>query len=119
MIKIMIADDHAIVREGIRTLLELQKDIHVVGEAVDGKDALEKTRQLSPDVVLMDIVMPGMDGLEATKKIRKEYDHTRVLMLSQYDDDDNIKASQQVGASGFVPKKDASKLLISAIRSAD
>ena len=118
-IKVLVVDDHAIVRDGIRTLLELQKDIDVVGEAVDGKDALEKTQALSPDVVLMDIVMPEMDGLEATRKIRKQYDNTKVLMLSQYDDEDNISASKKAGAAAFVPKKDASTMLISAIRSSN
>ncbi len=116
-IKVLVVDDHAIVRDGIRALLELQRDIDVVGEAIDGKDALEKMGVLSPDVVLMDIVMPEMDGLEATRKIRKQYDSTKVLMLSQYDDDDNVNASKQAGAAGFVPKKDASTMLISAIRS--
>ena len=116
-IKVLVADDHAIVREGIRALLGVQKDMQVVGEAVDGNDALEKTRQLMPDVVLMDIVMPGMNGLEATKRISREFDQTKVLMLSQYDDEENVLASTQVGARGFIPKKSASTQLLSAIRS--
>ena len=90
----------------------------MVGEAVDGQDALEKTRQLSPDVVLMDIVMPVMNGLEATKRISRECEGTKVLMLSQYDDEENVLASSQVGASGFIPKRSASTQLLSAIRSA-
>ena len=117
-IRVLVADDHAIVRDGIRALLGVQKDMQVVGEAVDGQDALEKTRQLSPDVVLMDIVMPVMNGLEATKRISRECEGTKVLMLSQYDDEENVLASSQVGASGFIPKKSASTQLLSAIRSA-
>ena len=116
-IKVLVADDHAIIRDGIRALLGVQKDMQVVGEAIDGKDAIEKTRQLSPDVVLMDIVMPGMNGLEATKQISEEFDNTKVLMLSQYDDEENVRASTQVGAHGFIPKKSASTELLSAIRS--
>jgi DNA-binding NarL/FixJ family response regulator len=117
-IKVLVADDHAVVREGIRALLSLQRDIQVVGEAIDGKDAVEKTLQLLPDVVLMDIVMPGGDGLEATKQIRKECEQVRVLMLTQYDDDENVLASDQAGAFGFIPKRSASSQLLTAIRSA-
>jgi DNA-binding NarL/FixJ family response regulator len=117
-IKLLVVDDHAIVREGIRELLGVQKDMQVVGEAVDGKDAVEKVRQLSPDVVLMDIVMPVMNGLEATKQICSRGKKTKVLMLSQYDDEENIHASSKVGAYGFIPKRSASTELLSAIRSA-
>lgn len=117
-IKVLVVDDHAIVRDGIRALLGVQKDMHVVGEAVDGRDAVEKVRQLSPDVVLMDIVMPVMNGLEAAKQICREGGKTRVLMLSQYDDDENVLASSQVGAHSFIPKRSASTQLLSAIRSA-
>ena len=116
-IKVLVADDHAIIRDGIRALLGVQKDMQVVGEAIDGRDAIEKTRELSPDVVLMDIVMPGMNGLEATKQIAREFDNTKVLMLSQYDDEDNVQESARVGARGFIPKKNASTDLLSAIRS--
>lgn len=117
-IKVLVVDDHAIIREGIRALLGIQKDVQVVGEAVDGKDAVEKVRQLSPDVVLMDIVMPVMNGLEATEQICRKHKKTKVLMLSQYDDDENVRASSKVGAYGFIPKKSASTELLSAIRSA-
>jgi DNA-binding NarL/FixJ family response regulator len=117
-IKVLVADDHAVVREGIGALLSLQKDMQVVGEAIDGKDAVDKTLKLLPDVVLMDIVMPGMDGLEATKQICRERKQVKVLMLTQYDDKENILASNQVGASGFIPKRSASSQLLTAIRSA-
>ncbi len=118
-IKVLVADDHAVVREGIRALLSLQKDMQVVGEAVDGKEAADKTRQLIPDVVLMDIVMPVMNGLEATKAISKECEQVKVLMLSQYDDEENMLASEQAGAFGFIAKKSASSQLLAAIRSAN
>jgi DNA-binding NarL/FixJ family response regulator len=115
---VLVADDHAVVREGIRTLVSLQKDMQVVGEAMDGRDAIEKTFQLLPDVVLMDIVMPGMNGLEATKQICKGCEHVKVLMLTQYDDEENVLASDQAGAFGFIPKKSASSQLLAGIRSA-
>lgn len=118
-IKVLVVDDHAIVRDGIRALLSVQKDMHVVGEAVDGVDAVEKVHQYSPDVVLMDIVMPRMNGLEAAKMISKQYEGTRVVMLSQYDDEENVLASTRAGARGFVPKGSASTHLLSAIRSAN
>lgn len=114
--KVLVVDDHAIIRDGICAVLSLQKDIQVVGEAIDGKEALEKTRDLLPDVVLMDIVMPGINGLEATKQICREYKEVKVLILTQYDDEENLLASTQVGAWGFIPKKSASSQLLAGIR---
>ncbi len=116
-IRVLVADDHAMVREGIRAVLSLQKDMQVIGEAADGRDALEKVLQLSPDVVLMDIVMPVMNGLEATKHICRECEQTKVLILTQYDDEENMLASSQVGAWGFIPKRSASSQLLAGIRS--
>jgi DNA-binding NarL/FixJ family response regulator len=115
-IKVLIVDDHWVVRDGIKSVLELENDIEVVGQAVNGKDALEKVGELSPDIVIMDIVMPEMNGLEATKQIYKEYPQTRVVMLSQYDDEENILAAEQIGAYGFIPKRAASSQLVNAIR---
>lgn len=115
-IKVLIVDDHTVIRDGIRAVLTLQKDISVVGEAVDGKDAVEKASQLLPDVIIMDIVMPVMNGLEATKQICQEYPQTKVLMLTQYDDEENIIRSEQVGAYGFIPKRAASSQLLAGIR---
>jgi DNA-binding NarL/FixJ family response regulator len=117
-IKVLVADDHAIAREGIRTLLNLQKDIEIVGEAVDGREAVSKVHKLAPDIVLMDIVMPGVDGLEATRRISKECNRTKVLILSQYYDEDSKYASYQAGAMSFIPKNSASSQLITAIRKA-
>jgi DNA-binding NarL/FixJ family response regulator len=116
-IKVLVADDHTIVRDGIRAVIDLQKDMQVVGEAVNGKEALEKTIELSPDVVVMDIVMPVMNGLDATREIHKEYPLAKVLMLTQYDDEENVLASREAGALGFVPKAAASSLLLAGIRS--
>jgi len=115
-IKVLVVDDHTVIRDGIRAVLTLQKDIEVIGEAVDGKDAVEKVGQLLPDVVTMDIVMPVMDGLEAAKQIHQKYPQTRVLMLSQYDDEENILAAEQIGAYGFIPKRAASSQLINGIK---
>ena len=115
-IRVLIVDDHAGVRDGIKSVLELQNDIEVVGQAENGKVALKKVGELSPDIVIMDIVMPEMDGLEATKQIYKEYPQTRVVMLSQYDDEENITAAENLGAYGFIPKRSASSQLVNAIR---
>lgn len=115
-IRVLIVDDHAVVRDGIRAVLALQRDMQVVGEAVNGKEALEKTIELSPDVVLMDIVMPVMNGLDATKEVCKACEGVKVLVLTQYDDEENIRASRDAGALGFIPKAAASSRLLSGIR---
>lgn len=117
MIRVLVADDHTMVREGIGAVLALQKDIDVVGEAVDGQDALEKVTRLLPNVVLMDIVMPVMSGLEATKRISREHPQTRVLILTQYDEEENILVAKNAGAYGFIPKKAASSELVTGVRS--
>ena len=116
-IRVLIVDDHAVVRDGIRSVLTLQRDMQVVGEAVNGLEALDKTRDLMPDVVVMDIVMPEMNGLDAAREICKNYKHSKVLMLTQYDEQENVLASKQVGAVGFIPKASASAQLITGIRS--
>ncbi len=115
-IRVLIVDDHAVVRDGIRAVLALQRDVQVVGEAADGKEALQKTIELVPDVVLMDIVMPVMNGLDATREISKACQRAKVLVLTQYDDQENILASREAGALGFVPKAAASSRLLSGIR---
>lgn len=115
-IKVLLVDDHAIIRDGIRALLSLEDDIDIVGEASDGKEAVEKTRDLSPEVVVMDIVMPGMDGLEATRRITKRHHKTRVLVLTQYDNRQNILSAIKAGSAGYIPKSAMSSELVSAIR---
>lgn len=116
-IRVLVADDHTMVRHGISALLALQKDIEVVGEAVNGQDAFEKVVQLLPNVALMDILMPTMSGLEATKLISKESPQTKVLMLTQYDEEENMLVAKRAGAYGFIPKKAASSDLITGIKS--
>ena len=116
-IRVLVVDDHAVVRDGIRAVLALQRDIQVIGEAVDGKDGLEKAIELRPDVVLMDIVMPVMNGLDATREICRKWGRAKILVLTQYDDVENIKASREAGALGFIPKAAASSRLLSGIRS--
>jgi DNA-binding NarL/FixJ family response regulator len=115
-IKVLIVDDHTLVRDGIRALLELIADIEVVGEAVNGRKALEKVEQLVPDVVLMDLAMPMMGGLEATRRIRKRFPGTKVLALTQYDDSDYVIPLIEAGARGFVTKMAAFSELASAIQ---
>jgi len=115
-IKVLVVDDHAVVREGICALLSLQKDMEVVGEAVDGQDAIHKVKRLGPNVAVMDIVMPVMSGLEATKRITEECPETKVLILTQYDEEENMFVAKQVGAYGFIAKSAASSDLLTGIR---
>ena len=117
-IRVLIVDDHTLVRDGIRALLALVSDIEVVGEAANGKEALEKVQELSPDVVLMDLSMPIMSGLEATRRIRKVFPKTRVLALTQYDDSEYVIPVIEAGARGFVTKMMAFSELASAIQAA-
>jgi two-component system response regulator NreC len=115
-IKVLVVDDHTIVRDGICSLLALVSDIEIVGEASDGKEAVHKVRQLAPDVVLMDIAMPVINGLEATRRIRKEFASTKVLALTQYDDREQIFSMIEAGARGFITKLAASSELTMGIR---
>ena len=116
-IKVLVVDDHTIVRDGICALLALAGDVEVIGEATNGNEALKKVRELSPDVVLMDISMPIMGGLEATRRISKEYPGIKVLVLTQYDDKEYFFPVIESGASGFISKAAASSELLTGIRS--
>jgi DNA-binding NarL/FixJ family response regulator len=115
-IRVLIADDHTLVRQGIRSLLTLAADIEIVGEAADGRQAVEKVRQLAPDVVLMDLAMPRMGGLEATRRIRKEFPATKILVVTQYDDSEYVIPVIEAGARGFVTKMASPLELASAIQ---
>jgi DNA-binding NarL/FixJ family response regulator len=115
-IRILIADDHVLVREGIRALLSLCDDLEVVGEASDGQEAIAATHRLDPDVVLMDINMPGLGGLEATLEIRRENQRAKILVLTQYDDREYVARFLKSGASGYILKKAAGAELASAVR---
>ena len=117
-IRVLIVDDHTLVRDGIRALLALVADVEVVGEAANGKEALDKVKELTPDVVLMDISMPIMGGLEATRKIRREFPGIKVLALTQYDDSEYVIPIIEAGACGFVTKMVAFAELASAIQAA-
>jgi len=117
-IRVLIADDHAILREGIRALLRLSDDVEVVGEAADGREAVEECRRLDPDVVLMDVAMPGLGGLEATLEIRKENPQAKILVLTQYEDREYIRRFLKAGVVGYVLKRAAASELVSAIRAA-
>ncbi|MEA2268940.1 MAG: hypothetical protein QOF29_2569 [bacterium] len=116
MIRVVIADDHAVVRQGLRTLLELQDEIEVVGEAVDGEDAVAQVEATAPDVALLDLVMPRLDGIEAIRRIRERCPATRVLVLTSFADDDTVLPAVRAGAAGYLLKDVQPADLISAIR---
>jgi two-component system, NarL family, response regulator LiaR len=116
MIRVLVADDHGVVREGLRSFLALQDDIEVVGEAVDGEEAIEAVRRLSPDVALMDLVMPRMDGIEAIRHIRDESPQTRVIVLTSFVDEDKMLPAVRAGAAGYLLKDVEPQELVTAIR---
>lgn len=115
-ISILIADDHTIVRSGVRLLLEAEPDIKVVGEALNGREAIELAESLQPDVVLMDITMPEMDGLEATKQLKTRFPHINVLVLTMHRSDDYFFEMLKAGASGYILKGAKTSELINAVR---
>ena len=118
MITVLIADDHALVRDGVRALLATAGDIQLVAEAADGREAVERAKETSPDVVLLDIAMPGLGGLEAAPLILHEVPRTRILILTQYEHADYVRRFLRLGVAGYVLKKAAGAELISAIRAA-
>src|SRR3981189_2377735 len=115
-ITVLLVEDHAIVREGFRSLLKHERDIEVVGEAETGRQAVQLTRKLRPAVVVMDIAMPLLNGLEATRQIRKDFPDTKVLILSAHSDDAYIEQVAALGAAGFLLKQASSHILAKAIR---
>ncbi len=115
-IRILVADDHAVMRDGIRALVGVHEDIEIVGEASEGREAFKKVKELAPDVVVMDIAMPDMDGMEATRRIVKENTKVKVLMLTQYDNKEYVLSAIKAGAAGYIPKRALGSDLISAIR---
>lgn len=115
-IRILVADDHTIVREGVRLLLEAQPDMQVVGEASDGQQAILQVNELLPEVALVDISMPNLNGLEATRAIKSAHPQVHVLILTMYESDEYFFQALNAGASGYVLKKVASADLVAAIR---
>jgi NarL family two-component system response regulator LiaR len=115
-IKVIIADDHALFREGTRSLIAQEKDMEVVGEASDGEETVRLVTELHPHVVLMDIAMPRLNGIEATKQIKADYPATAVLILTAYDNDQYVVALLEAGAAGYLLKNVGGKDLINAIR---
>ncbi len=116
-IRVLVVDDHAILRDGICSLLALNDDIEVVGQAENGKQALQLVASTHPNVVLMDIAMPEMDGLQATRQIIGSYPTVHVLVLTQYDDNSYISSLLEAGACGYVLKRSGGEEIINAIRS--
>jgi NarL family two-component system response regulator LiaR len=114
--RVLVVDDHTIMREGICALLKLASDIEVVGEAANGREALDMAKQLMPDIVVMDISMPVMDGREATRRLTKDLPSIKILVLTQYDDKEHVLSLIDAGACGFVSKKAAFEELSSAVR---
>ena len=115
-ITVLLADDHTIVREGFRKMLELEDDLEVVGEAQDGRQAIALVKRLRPEVVLMDIAMPLLNGLEATRQVVKDFPATKVLMLSAHNDDAYVKTAAESGAVGFLLKQTSAHDVCRAIR---
>jgi two-component system response regulator NreC len=116
VISVVVVDDHAVVRSGLRLLLDNQEDIEVVGEAGNAKDAIFRARALKPDVILLDVVMPGESGIEVLPKLLKESPETKVLILSMQDDPSYVREAFAAGANGYVLKEAADEEVVSAVR---
>ncbi len=115
-IRVLLADDHAVVRKGIREFLEEDESLHVIAEASDGAEALDLIARDSPDVAVFDIQMPRLNGLEATRRVKQEFPHVQVLILTAYEDDPYIFAALQAGASGYLLKTSSSDEIVQALR---
>jgi two-component system response regulator NreC len=115
-VRVLLVDDHTILRQGIKILLEAQEDLEIAGEATNGREALEQVRRLIPDVVLMDISMPELNGLEATRLIKKEFPRVQVVILTMHETEEYLVQILQAGATGYVLKQAADHELIEAVR---
>jgi DNA-binding NarL/FixJ family response regulator len=118
LIRVLVVDDHAVVREGLRTFLELQDGIEVAGEAADGEEAIEAAERLRPDVVLMDLVMPALDGLAAMRVLRERVPGARVIVLTSFAEDDKLLPALRAGAAGYLLKNAEPQELARAVRAA-
>lgn len=117
MIQVLLADDHALMRRGIRDLLEADPDIEVVDEAGDGREAAQLTQKMKPDVLIIDLTMPGLNGLDAIRQIRKESPQVELLVFSMHDSEDLIREVLSAGARGYVLKSDSALYLVEAVKS--
>ena len=115
-LRIVTADDHELVRRGIRGLLEAQKDWKVVGEAIGGREAIETVKKLKPDIAIIDITMPDMDGLEVTRRIREVARETKILILTMHESDQMVRRVLEMGARGYVLKSDMAAHLVQAVK---
>jgi two-component system, NarL family, response regulator LiaR len=115
-IRVLIADDHAVVRQGLRTFLDLQEDVEVVGEAADGEQALAAVAELEPDVVVIDLVMPNVDGIEVIRRLKQHAPGTRAIVLSSFIEDDKLFPAVRAGAAGYLLKDVQPQELVAAIR---
>jgi DNA-binding NarL/FixJ family response regulator len=115
--KILIADDHSIVREGLKSLIDKQRAMEVVGEAEDGQTAIQLTKELMPDIVIMDVSMPNLNGIEATREILSHKPDTKIIILSMYTDKHIVKESLEAGASGYILKSNLLDELLKAMKS--
>src|SRR5690349_8814644 len=115
-IKVLLADDHTIVRNGIRSLLESYPEVEIVGEAENGSEALQKVKELSPNVLMIDIAMPIMNGIEAAQEVSKHYKQTRSLMLSMHNNDDYILKTVEAGAYGYLLKDTTRDEMLKALQ---
>jgi NarL family two-component system response regulator LiaR len=116
VIRVLVVDDHAVVREGLRALIGGKADMELVGEAGDGQQAVRLAHSLQPDVILMDLVMPGKDGIQATREIRQENSEARILVLTSFDEDDQVFSAVKAGALGYILKDSSPQELLEAIR---
>ncbi|MFJ7936300.1 response regulator [Sporosarcina sp. NPDC096371] len=116
MIQILVVDDHTFLRDGIRSILALEPDIRVVGEAVSGDEVLKKVEELQPDCVLMDINLPGKNGIEVTSLVKREYPNCRVLILTMFEDEEYLLEALRAGADGYLLKDSSSDQVVAAIR---
>lgn len=116
MLTIVLVDDHQILREGVKNLLEDEPDLKVIGEAPDGLTGIELTEKLTPDILISDLMMKGLNGIEVTREVRKRSPNTRIIILSMYDDDGFVNQAMRAGAMGYVLKGSGISELLTAIR---